>query len=97
MYNGQGMDLTLHIPSGAEETIRRALGSDLAGAAKELLVVGAYSTGRLSVGQVREVLGLATRIEAEEWLGKRGVPWNYPAADLAADRQTLSRLSPTKP
>ncbi len=91
------MDLTLHISDQAEATIRRALGSDLAGAAKELLVVGAYSTGRLSVGQVREVLGLATRIEAEEWLGNRGVAWNYSAADLAADRQTLSRLFHPKP
>ena len=91
------MDLTLHIPPGAEATIRRVLGADLAGAAKELLVVGAYSTGRLSIGQVREVLGLATRIEAEEWLGKHGVPWNYSAADLASDRQTLARFFPTKP
>lgn len=90
------MDLTLNIPLQAETTLRRALGTDLAEAAKELLVVGAYSTGRLSVGQVREVLGLATGLEAEKWLGARGVVRNYSSADLTADRQTLSRLFHTK-
>lgn len=90
------MDLTLNIPISAEATLRWTLGTDVAEAAKEFLVVGAYSTGRLSLGQVRQVLGLATRIEAEQWLGKRGIVQNYSSADLVADRRTLSQLFHTK-
>ena len=46
----------------------------------------------LAPGRVREILELPTRFQAEEWLGSRGVNWNYSIEDLEADRKTLAAL-----
>jgi hypothetical protein len=44
------------------------------------------------MAQVRRLLGLESRWDAEEWLGKRGIHLNYTIEDLRADRETLDRL-----
>lgn len=49
-----------------------------------------YRAGRLSHRQVGELLGF-DYWQAETFLQQRGVPLNYSAADLEADRATLDK------
>jgi hypothetical protein len=44
----------------------------------------------LSAGELAELLGLASSIQAVRWLGARGVPINYSMEDLEADRRVLA-------
>jgi predicted HTH domain antitoxin len=85
------MVIRFDIPDPIERDLAKQVG-DVSQAAKEALVIESYRTGRLSIGQVARVLGLETRFQAEEWLGKHGVSWNYSPDDLQADRETLHRL-----
>jgi predicted HTH domain antitoxin len=50
-----------------------------------------YRAGRLSHRQVGELLGL-DYWQAEAFLKGRGVPLNYSAADLEADKATLDKI-----
>ena len=84
--------LTIHIPEDAEQALREAWGENLDRAALEALVIEAYRTGKLGISQVRRLLGFESRWEAEQWLGTRGVNWNYSLDDLEADRRTLDRI-----
>lgn len=86
------MQLTLNISPEQEKVLQQALGPENTVAATEALLIGAYTTGRLSIGEVRSLLGLATRLEAENWLATRGVFRNYTSADLEQDRATLKHL-----
>ncbi|HOB74193.1 MAG TPA: UPF0175 family protein [Phycisphaerae bacterium] len=86
------MTLSIDLPEESEAILCEAFGEGLSQAAKEGLIIEGCRTGRLTLGEVRMLLGLQTRIQAEEWLGKRGVCWNYGVEDLEADRKTLSRL-----
>lgn len=86
------MVLNIDLPEQGEAILREAFDGDLGQAAKEALVIEGYRTARLSLGQVRQLLGLQTRIEAEQWLGKRGVCWNYGIEDLEEDRKTIHDL-----
>ena len=86
------MTVTLDLPSSAEDALRRAFGGDLSEATKEALIIRGYQLGKLSLGDIREILGLPTRFQVEDWLGKRSVNWNYSLADLEEDRKTLGEL-----
>lgn len=86
------MTVKINIPHDVEETLRAAWG-DLDRAATEALIIESYRTGKLSIGEVARLLGVPTRFDAEQWLGRRGVNWNYSLEDLEADRETLARLS----
>jgi predicted HTH domain antitoxin len=85
------MPITFTIPESIEQELTQQLG-DLGQAAKEALVIEGYRTGKLSIGQVARTLGFETRFQAEEWLGRHGVPWNYSPEELQADRQVLRTL-----
>ncbi len=85
------MSITFTIPESIEQELAKQLG-DLGQAAKEALVIESYRTGKLSIGQVTSVLGFETRFQAEQWLGKHGVFWNYTVEELQADRQALHKL-----
>ncbi len=85
------MVIRFDIPENIEQELARQVG-DVSQAAKEALVIESYRTGKLSIGQVARVLGLETRFQAEEWLGKHDVAWNYSPDDLEADRETLRQL-----
>jgi len=87
------MSISFDLPKPLEAALRAEWG-DLDQAAKEALIIESYRTGRLSIGQVAEFLGLATRFQAEKWLGERGVTWNYSPDDLEDDRGTLDRVLP---
>ncbi len=86
------MTLSIDLPEESEAILREAFGEGLNQAAKEALIIEGYRTGKLSITEVRDLLGLESRFDAESWLGKRGVNWNYRIEDLEADRKTLSKL-----
>jgi predicted HTH domain antitoxin len=90
------MVISFELPEGLEDVLRGRFG-DLALAAKEALIVECYRRGDISLGKVAELLGFATRFEAEEWLAARGVCLNYGLTELEADRATLERLFPQTP
>jgi predicted HTH domain antitoxin len=50
-----------------------------------------YRAGRLAQRQVGAMLGL-DYWQTEAFLAQRGVPLNYSATDLAADRATLDKI-----
>jgi predicted HTH domain antitoxin len=84
--------IQFHLPRALEDELRSEWGGDLNQTAKEALLIESYRNGKLSFGELTEVLGLATRFDTEKWLGDRGVAWNYDPSDLAADTATLDVL-----
>ncbi len=88
------MAISINIPFEQEKTLRAAWGNRLDQAAFDGLLVESYRAGRLSAGEVAELLGLETSLEALAWLSKHGVPLNYTIEDLKADRRTLAEDFP---
>lgn len=86
------MTVTVHLPETSEAAFHRAFGQDLERAALEALSIEGYRSGKLSLGEVANALGLETTVAALEWLGSRGVPLNYSLEDFEADRASLSRV-----
>jgi predicted HTH domain antitoxin len=58
----------------------------------EMVVVEAYQEGSISTGKVRELLGLATRLEADAFLKAKGVYLQYDEAQLEEDHRTHDKL-----
>ncbi len=85
------MSISFNLPADIETDLREELG-DLSEAAKEAFLIENYRTGRLSVGDIAAILGFGTKYQAEQWLGQRGVTWNYGPSELEADRKTLARV-----
>jgi predicted HTH domain antitoxin len=85
------MAISIELPRQYEESLRAEWG-DLERATKEALVIESYRRAKLSLGEVASIIGLPTRIAAQQWLAARGVPLNYDQMDLEADRQTQNRL-----
>jgi predicted HTH domain antitoxin len=86
------MTLTIHLPQQSEETLLHAFGGDLDRVALEGISIEGYRTGKLSLGEVANVLGFETTIVALEWLGTRSVPLNYSADDYKEDQATFDRV-----
>lgn len=86
------MTINIQVPESTEETLKQAFGANLERMALEALVVEGYRCGKLGIGQVRRLLGLESRWDAENWLGDHGVVWNYTLEDLEADRATLAHV-----
>jgi hypothetical protein len=85
------MDVTLHIPDEWAQRLTAA-GGDLSRRALEALAPDEYKLGHLSTGELRCVLGFATRAALDGFLKAHGVTVNYTLDDLTLDRQDLSRL-----
>jgi hypothetical protein len=85
------MDVTLHIPDEWAQRLTAA-GGDLSRRALEALALDEYKLGHLSTGELRRVLGFATRAALDGFLKAHGVTVNYTLDDLTLDRQDLSRL-----
>ncbi|PYJ56791.1 MAG: hypothetical protein DME24_21120 [Verrucomicrobia bacterium] len=62
----------------------------------EHAAIEGYRAGRLSHRQVGEMLGL-DYWQTEAFLKELGVPVNYPAADLEADKATLDKILAQNP
>lgn len=58
----------------------------------EMVVVQAYQDGIVSAGKVRQLLGMATRLEVDAFLKEKGAFLHYDEADLEADRLTHEQL-----
>ena len=82
------MTLELTISPALIETLRQRLPS-LDRAALEGLALEGYRHGALSLAQVRELLGFASRWEAQEFLASFGSWPDYDPATLAAELSPL--------
>lgn len=58
----------------------------------EMIAIEAYREGSISVGKVRELLGMETRWEIDTFLKEKGVDLTYNEADFQADRQIHEQL-----
>jgi predicted HTH domain antitoxin len=85
------MQVVLDIPDDLAERIIPA-GKDPARAALESVAVEGYRTERLSEEEVREMLGLATRMQVHAILKEHGVFFNYGIEDFEKDKQTSRNL-----
>jgi predicted HTH domain antitoxin len=91
------MAITIQIPNEIEQDLRRKT-PNLDESAREQFLIANYQAGKLSTGDIAVILGLETRLQAEQWLGERGISRNYSPEALDADRKTLDRLlGPVKP
>lgn len=82
------MTLELAISPALTETLRQRLPS-LDRAALEGLALEGYRHGALSLAQVRELLGFASRWEAQEFLAAFGSWPDYDPATLAGELSPL--------
>ena len=60
---------------------------------QEADVIECYRRGKVSCGKLGEVLGLASRWEAEAFLQARGIELNYDEQELEQDLATIERLT----
>ncbi len=85
------VQVTFDIPD-AFATQLIAAGKDPSRATLETLAVEGYRTGRLSEGEVRELLGFDTRMEVHALLAENGVALHFTPEDLAVDAETSEFL-----
>ena len=87
------MTVTLTIPDELTAPMSARLGEP-GQAALEALAARAYEQGALSLEQVRRLLNLPSRWEAQNLLSSRGVWPGTTVAGIEADLATLGRLFP---
>jgi predicted HTH domain antitoxin len=68
-------------------------GQDLNRAALETIAAEAYREKKLSISQLRRLLGYKTRMQVHAFLKEHGVYLGYGLADLEHDRQAGDALS----
>jgi predicted HTH domain antitoxin len=86
------MTISFDLPTDVEQQLRMTLGN-LGQAAKEALLIKAYTQGRISVGRIAESLDMGV-LQVQQWLFDNGIPLNYTVGDLKADQETLAKLFP---
>ena len=87
------MDVAFSIP----EDIGRRLeagGRDLSRQALEGIAAQAYRNGTLTLGEVRRLLGHASRMETEAFLKERGALLDYTEEELERDLEAALQGSP---
>ena len=84
------MDLTIRIP----DDLARRLGArgDLSRRALEALALDEFRQGHLTTGELRRLLGFATREALNRFLGAHCVDSSYSLDDLEQERRDLRRL-----
>jgi hypothetical protein len=85
------MAITIQIPIEIEQELRNQ-DPELDGHARDQFIIINYQAGKLSTGDIANILGFETRFQAEEWLAGHEVRQNYSLNALEADRQTLDRI-----
>jgi hypothetical protein len=88
------MRVSVEIPDQFVEHIVPA-GRDASRTLLEQAVAGAYRDGRLTMEQVRQLLGFGTRIQVDSFLQLHSI-YDYTVEDLNKDMATLDRLLGTK-
>ena len=86
------MSIAFALPATVEADLARELGRDLNNAAREAFILENHRAGHLSVGDVALILGLETRLQAEQWLAQHGAHMNYSFEGYHADCRTLDDL-----
>lgn len=86
------MSTVFDLSPQTEKELQDVFGADLKRVALEALAVVGYHSGKLSLTQVRGLLGFEDRWQTEQWLGECGAEWNYFPEDLETDRKTLAAL-----
>ena len=89
------MVISFNFPSDYENELRESLG-DLGQAAKVGFLIESYRRSSLSVGDIARILNFETRYQAEQWLGERGIVWNYDQCDLRDDLDGLGKHGQTE-
>ena len=84
------MQVTVEIPDRFVQSLIPA-GCDGSRTLLEESVAGAYRDGRLTMEQVRQLLGFGTRMQVDAFLGQHEI-FDYAIADLDKDLATLDRL-----
>jgi hypothetical protein len=84
------MQVTVEIPDQFVQHLVPA-GRDAARSLLEESVAGAYRDGRLTMEQVRQLLGFGTRMQADAFLQQHEI-YDYTVEDLDKDMATLNRL-----
>lgn len=90
------MNLELQIPDEVAHLLTSEY-ADLPRAAVEALALEGYRSRRLSEGQVRQVLGLSSRLQVHAFLKEHGVHLHYSLDDLEQDRETSRDLEERVP
>ena len=85
------MNITVHIPDEMAERLA-AEGGDLERRALEAFGLAEYQAGRLTVPELRRLLGFETRYELDGFLKARGVFEEYTLEELDREVQTMKRL-----
>ena len=85
------MQVTVEIPDQFVEHLVPA-GRDAARFLLEESVAGAYRDGRLTMEQVRQLLGFGTRMQVDAFLQQHQI-YDYTVDDLNKDMATLDRLA----
>lgn len=86
------MGISLNISSSSEQILRDAAGTNVERYVLESVVIEGYRSGKFGAGQVRQLLDLPTRMDAEAWLASRGVERNYSLKELEDDRRAIHTL-----
>jgi predicted HTH domain antitoxin len=82
------------IDQDTESKLREVLGDELDRIAKDSLVAEAYRSGKLSIGQAAQLLGLSIH-DAYGFMKDRRIPVNYSLSDFEADCESLRELRNT--
>lgn len=84
------MSVTIELPEEIERQLETEWGN-LPRRALEAVALEGYRSGALTLAQLRRILGLETRMEADAFLKQHGVHLEYSVEDLRRDRETLER------
>ncbi|WP_375410761.1 UPF0175 family protein [uncultured Methylobacterium sp.] len=86
------MNITLPIPDELARKLQTAGGSDLSRRALEAFGAEEYRAGRLTLPELRRMLGFDTRYALDGFLKARGVYLDYGVDDLEQERRDLAQL-----
>lgn len=66
---------------------------DIARKVLEEVALEGFKSSKLTIAQVRRLLGFETRMEVHEFLSTHGVPWvNYSLSDAERERELLKKI-----
>lgn len=66
---------------------------DIARKVLEEVALEGFRSSKLTIAQVRRLLGFETSMEAHEFLSTHGVPWvNYSLSDAQRERELLKKI-----
>ena len=85
------MNLTVSIP---DEILAGNMG-DVSRKVLEQVALDGFKSGKLTIAQVRRIVGFESRFQVYEFLATHDVPWvDYDEAELEREVETLRRLVP---